>query len=54
MRILGNIVILKVMLAKNEMGLLNAFMNSFEELFGMFAVPNAFLAFSLTGFTYPS
>ena len=34
------------MLANNEMGLLNSFLNSFEELFGMFAGPNAFLAFS--------
>ena len=34
------------MLANNEMGLLDSFLNSFEELFGMFAGPNAFLAFS--------
>ena len=33
-------------LAKNEMGLLSSFLNSFEKLVGMLAGPNAFLAFS--------
>ena len=43
---LGNIDILKEILAINEMGLLSLFLNSFKKLFGMLAGPNAFLAFS--------
>ena len=43
---LGSIVILKEMLANNEMGLLNSFFNRFKKLFGMLAGRNAFLAFS--------
>ena len=43
---LGNIDILKKILANNEMGLLSSFLNSFKKLFGMLAGPNAFLALS--------
>ena len=33
-------------LANNEMGLLSSFLNTFKQIFGMLAGPNAFLAFS--------
>ena len=46
LRMLGNIDILKEILANNEMGLLSSFLNSFKKLLGMLAGPNAFLAFS--------
>ena len=44
-RTLGNIPILKEMLANNEIVLLGSILNNFE-LFGMLAQPNALLAFS--------
>ena len=43
---LGNIDVLKEILANNEMGLLSSFLNSFKKLFGMLAGANASLAFS--------
>ena len=43
---LGNIDILKEILANNEMGLLCSFLNSFNKLFRMLGGPNAFLEFS--------
>ena len=46
LRILGNINILKEILANNEIGLLSSFLNGFKKLFGMLAGPNAFLSFS--------
>ena len=46
LRILGNINILKEILANNEIGLLSSFLNGFIKLFGMLAGPNAFLALS--------
>ena len=46
LRMLENSNILKEILANNEMGLLSSFLNSFKELFGMHAEPNAFFAFS--------
>ena len=46
LRILGNVDVLKEILANNEMGLLSSFLNSFKKLFGMLIGLNAFLAFS--------
>ena len=46
LRILGNINILREILANDEIGLLSSFLNGFKKLFGMLAGPNAFLAFS--------
>ena len=46
LRMLGNIGVLKEILANNEMGLRSSFLNSFKKLLGMVAGPNAFLAFS--------
>ena len=46
LRMLGNIDVLKEILANNEMDLLCSFLNSFKKLFGMLAGPNAFFAFS--------
>ena len=46
LRMLGNINVLKEILASNEMSLLSAFLNSFKKLFRMLVGPNAFLAFS--------
>ena len=45
-RMLGNIDMLKEILANNEMGLLSSFLNSFKKLLGILAGPNAFLAYS--------
>ena len=45
LRILGNVDVLKEILANNEMGLLSSFLNSFKKLFGMLIGLNAFLAF---------
>ena len=42
---LGNIDVLKEILANNEMDLLCSFLNSFKKLFGMLAGPSAFFAF---------
>ena len=42
----GNINILKEILANNEMGFLGLFLNSFKKLFGMFAGPNTLPAFN--------
>ena len=46
LRMLGNIDVWRELLASNEMGLLTSSLNSFKKLVGMFAGPNAFLAFS--------
>ena len=43
---LGNMNMSSEILANNEMGLLGSFLNSFKKLFGIFAGPNSFLAFS--------
>ena len=45
LRMLGNIDVLKEILANNEMGLLSSFLNSFKKLFGMLVGPNGFLVF---------
>ena len=46
LRILGNIYVLKEILANNEMGLLGSFLSSFDKLCVLPAVPNASLTFS--------
>ena len=46
LRMLGNIDVLKEILANNEMGLFRSFLNCFKKLFGMLAGQNGFLAFN--------
>ena len=46
LRMIGNINVVKEILASNETSLLSSFLNSFKKLFQMLVGPNAFLAFS--------